>query len=157
MEDVIGAIVGQKLEHSMDWHEREVGDTVVLEARKLNAGDRLRDVDLTLRQGEVLGLAGLMGSGRTELARALFGIDHVDSGEVLLNGRRPLDQQPGAAIDAGIALIPEDRRVQGLVLDHSVRDNIVLPLLSRISHAGFVDDGAGDRRDRRSRSAGSRS
>jgi ribose transport system ATP-binding protein len=143
MVDVIGAIVGQKLEHSMDWLERKVGDEVVLEARKLNAGDRLRDVDLMLRRGEVLGLAGLMGSGRTELAQALFGIDHVDSGELLLNGEKGPLGDPGAAIDAGIALIPEDRRVQGLILDHSVRDNIVLPLLSRISRAGFVDDGAG--------------
>lgn len=145
MEDIIGAIVGQKLEHSMDWHAREVSDTVVLETRKLNAGDRLRDVDLTLHKGEVLGLAGLMGSGRTELARALFGIDRVDSGDVLLNGEKSSISKPKAAIEAGIALIPEDRRVQGLVLDHSVRDNIVLPLLTRISRRGFVDDGKADR------------
>jgi ribose transport system ATP-binding protein len=144
MADVIGEIVGRKMEHAMEWQERDVGDEIVLEARKLSAGDRLRDVDLYLRRGEVLGLAGLMGSGRTELARALFGIDHVDSGEVLLNGKeQPLDS-PGSAIDAGIALIPEDRRVQGLVLDHSVRENVVLPLLERISRAGFVDDAKGD-------------
>jgi len=144
MADVIGAIVGRTMEHAMEWQEREVGDEVVLEARKLNAGDRLRDVDIYLRRGEVLGLAGLMGSGRTELARALFGIDHVDSGDVLLNGKKRSIKSPGAAIDAGIALIPEDRRVQGLVLDHAIRDNIVLPLLERISRAGFVDDGKGD-------------
>lgn len=144
MADVISAIVGRKLEGAMEWHEREVGNEVVLEARKLNAGDRLNDVDLYLRKGEVLGLAGLMGSGRTELARVLFGIDRVDSGDVLLNGKAAPTGNPGAAIDAGIALIPEDRRVQGLVLDHSVRDNIVLPLLDRISRAGFVDDGKGN-------------
>ncbi len=144
MVDVIGAIVGRTMEHAMEWEEREVGDEIVLEARKLNVGDRLRDVDLYLRRGEVLGLAGLMGSGRTELARALFGIDHVDSGDVLLNGKERSLKSPGSAIDAGIALIPEDRRVQGLVLDHGVRDNIVLPLLDRISRAGFVDDGKGD-------------
>jgi len=146
MEDIIGAIVGQQLEHSMDWHARVVGDTIVLEARKLTSGDRLKDVDFCLHQGEVLGLAGLMGSGRTELARALFGIDHVDSGQVLLNGAPVSISGPKAAIDAGIALIPEDRRVQGLILEHSVRDNIVLPMLSRISRVGFVDDGMGDRK-----------
>jgi ribose transport system ATP-binding protein len=146
MEDIIGAIVGQQLEHSMDWHAREVGDTIVLEARRLTAGDRLKDVDFCLHQGEVLGLAGLMGSGRTELARALFGIDHVDSGQVLLKGEPVSISGPKAAIDAGIALIPEDRRVQGLILEHSVRDNIVLPMLSRISRVGFVDDGMGDRK-----------
>jgi len=111
----------------------------------LTAGDRLRDVDVTLRRGEVLGLAGLMGSGRTELVRALFGIDHVDAGQILIDGARTSISGPGAAIDAGIALIPEDRRAQGLILDHSVRDNIVLPLLGRISRAGFVDDREGDR------------
>ena len=146
MEDVIGAIVGQQLEHSMDWHARKVGDEIVLEARRLTSGDRLRNVDFCLRRGEVLGLAGLMGSGRTELARALFGIDHVDSGEVLLKGAPVSISGPKAAIDAGIALIPEDRRVQGLILEHSVRDNIVLPMLGRISQAGFVDDGKGDRK-----------
>lgn len=145
MGEVIAAIVGQRLEHSMDWHEREFSDTIVLEARKLNARGRLRDVDLCLRRGEVLGLAGLMGSGRTELARALFGIDQVDTGELLLNGRAVSLAGPWAAIAAGIALIPEDRRVQGLILEHSVRDNIVLPLLGRISRVGFVDDRRGDR------------
>ena len=146
MEDIIGAIVGQKLEHSMDWHARDVSDEVVLEARKLNAGGRLRDIDLVLRKGEVLGLAGLMGSGRTELARALFGIDRVDSGEVLMRGKEIAISSPQAAIAAGIALIPEDRRVQGLILDHSVHDNLILPLLNRISRFDFVDDGEGDRR-----------
>jgi ribose transport system ATP-binding protein len=146
MADVINAIVGQKLEHAMDYRAREVGDEIVLEARHLNAGDHLRDVDLRLRRGEVLGLAGLMGSGRTELARALFGIDPVDSGELLLNGKPAPLGDPGAAMAAGIALIPEDRRVQGLILDHSVRDNITLPMLDRISRAGFVDDEEGARR-----------
>ena len=144
MADVIAEIVGRKMEHAMEWQEREVGEEVVLEARKLNAGENLRDVDLYLRRGEVLGLAGLMGSGRTELARALFGIDRVDSGDVLLNGKEQSLKNPGSAIDAGIALIPEDRRVQGLVLDHGVRENIMLPLLERISRAGFVDDAKGD-------------
>ena len=146
MADVIRAIIGQQLEHSMDWQPRDVADTVVLEIRGLTAGDRVRDVDLRVRAGEVVGLAGLMGSGRTELTRALFGIDRVDAGEVLVAGTPVRTHDPRAAIRAGIALIPEDRRIQGLVLDHSVRDNIVLPALGRISHAGFVDDGEGDRR-----------
>jgi ribose transport system ATP-binding protein len=100
----------------------------------------LHDVNLRLRRGEVLGLAGLMGSGRTELARALFGIDRADSGELLLNGKPAPLGDPSAAIDAGVALIPEDRRVQGLVLDHSVYDNVTLPMLGRLTRAGIVDD-----------------
>jgi ribose transport system ATP-binding protein len=150
MAEIIRAIVGQQLEHSMDWEERTVGDEVVLEARGITAGDRLQDVDLQLRKGEVLGLAGLMGSGRTELARALFGIDPIDGGEILLDGRPIGIRGPRVAIDGGLALIPEDRRVQGLVLGHTVRENILLPLLGRLSRAGFVDDGEGDRRARES-------
>jgi ribose transport system ATP-binding protein len=146
MTEVIGAIVGQQLEHSMDYLERDIRDEVVLEVKGLNAGGRLHDVNLRLRRGEVLGLAGLMGSGRTELARALFGIDRADSGELLLNGRPAPRGDPSAAIDAGIVLIPEDRRVQGLVLDHSVHDNITLPMLSRLSRAGIVNEGQAARK-----------
>jgi ribose transport system ATP-binding protein len=100
--------------------------------RGLTAGDRVRDVSFTLRRGEILGLAGLMGSGRTELARALFGIDRADSGDVLVGGERVSLASPKQAIAAGLALVPEDRREQGLVLDHSVRENLLLPLLDEV-------------------------
>jgi ribose transport system ATP-binding protein len=93
-----------------------------------------------------VGLAGLMGSGRTELARALFGIDHLDAGRLLLDGESITIANPRDAIALGVALIPEDRRVQGLILEHSVRENFLLPLLGRLSRAGFVDDAEGDRR-----------
>jgi ribose transport system ATP-binding protein len=86
-----------------------------------------------------------MGSGRTELARALFGIDSLDSGELLIEGERVRIDNPRDAIDLGLALIPEDRRAQGLVLDHAVRENFLLPLIGRLSHGGFIDDAEGDR------------
>ncbi len=86
-----------------------------------------------------------MGSGRSELVRAIFGIDPVDSGEILVRGRPLALSGPQDAIAAGIALIPEDRREQGLVLDHTVRENILLPLLGRLSRGGFVDDAEGNR------------
>ena len=143
--EVIDSIVGRKLEHEMEYHERDVGTAVLLEARGLTAG-KLRGIDFTLHEGQVLGLAGLMGSGRTELARALFGIDPIESGELLLGGEPIRVANPREAIDHGIALIPEDRRAQGLILDHAVRENFLLPLLSRLSRAGFVDDAEGDRR-----------
>jgi ribose transport system ATP-binding protein len=148
MGEVIDHIVGRKIEQAMEGKSRDdvpPDAGVLLEVRGLASGTKLTAIDLQLRQGEVLGLAGLMGSGRSELARAIFGIDGVDTGEVVVRGRPIAIGSPRDAIDAGIALIPEDRRVQGLVLDHSVKQNFLLPLLRRLSRAGFVDDGQGDR------------
>ncbi|HEY8869316.1 MAG TPA: sugar ABC transporter ATP-binding protein [Candidatus Limnocylindrales bacterium] len=142
---VIDEIVGRKLEHTLEYQERQVGDDVLLEARGLTTAGKLRGVDFQLRRGEILGLAGLMGSGRTELARALFGIDPLESGELLLEGKPIQVANPRDAIAEGVALIPEDRRVQGLILEHAVRENLLLPLLGRLSRAGFVDDAEGDR------------
>jgi ribose transport system ATP-binding protein len=143
---VIDQIVGRKVEQAMEWKEREVanGGDMLLEVRGLVTA-KLRGVDVELREGEILGLAGLMGSGRTELSRALFGIDPIESGEIVLGGRRLSIRGPEDAIAAGFALIPEDRRAQGLILDHTVRENLLLPALDRVSRRGFVDDGAGTR------------
>ena len=143
--EVIDEIIGRKLEHALEYQERQVGDEVLLEARGLSTATKLRGVDFTLRRGEVLGLAGLMGSGRTELARALFGIDPLVAGELILHGKPIKIANPRDAMANGVALIPEDRRAQGLILDHAVRENFLLPLLSRLSRAGFVDDAEGDR------------
>jgi ribose transport system ATP-binding protein len=143
---IIDTIVGRKLEHTMDYVDRGAHGEVLLEIRGLETEDKLRGVDLTLHAGEVVGLAGLMGSGRSEVARALFGIDALTAGEVRLSGELIRVGNPRQAIDLGIGLIPEDRRAQGLVLDHAVRENFLLPQLDRISRLGFVDDAEGDRR-----------
>ena len=147
MPQVIDHIVGRKVEQTMAWREREVQEErdILLEIRGLNSADTLSGIDLQVREGEIVGLAGLMGSGRSELARAIFGIDPIDSGEMLIRGRPVAINGPDDAILAGIALIPEDRRAQGLTLDHTVRENFLLPLLGRVSHAGFVDDREGTR------------
>jgi ribose transport system ATP-binding protein len=144
---VINAIVGRDDERGFEWRPREIpaDAEVLLDVRGLKAGPRLRGVDLVLRRGEVVGLAGLMGSGRSELARAIFGIDRVDSGEIVLRGSPVAFHRPQDAIDAAIALIPEDRHEQGLVMDHSVRANALLPLLGRLRHWGLIDDGKGKR------------
>jgi ribose transport system ATP-binding protein len=115
----------------------------LLEARHLQAGTRVNDISFTLHEGEILGLAGLMGSGRTELARVLFGIDSISSGEVLVRGQQVSLNNPRDASDHGIALVPEDRRLQGLILDHSVRENLLLPLLGQLQRGPFVSDRAG--------------
>ena len=143
-EQIVEGIVGQQIE-GMAYQERSSSAEreVLLEARGLTAGSRVQNVSFTLHRGEIIGLAGLMGSGRTELARCLFGIDRLDSGEVRVRGERVDLSDPRQAIKAGLALIPEDRRAQGLVLDHSVRDNLLLPLLKKIERGLLLDDGAG--------------
>jgi ribose transport system ATP-binding protein len=142
---IVEGIVGHKIEGELAYQERLMPEEPepLLEARNLHAGRRLRDVSFRLHAGEILGLAGLMGSGRTELARCLFGVDRLDSGEILVRGR-PVDvSNPREATAAGIALVPEDRREQGLVLEHSVIDNLLLPLLSRIQRGALLSDREG--------------
>ncbi|MGF6835906.1 ribose transport system ATP-binding protein [Paenarthrobacter sp. TE4293] len=145
-EQIVEGIVGKKIEGQLTYQARSHtahDEAPLLEVRGLNAGHRVRDVSFALQPGEILGLAGLMGSGRTELARALFGIDRVDSGDVLLRGRKVSLATPQQAINAGIALIPEDRRAQGLVLEHSVQDNLLLPLLGQIQRGPLLDSAKG--------------
>ncbi|WP_026536908.1 sugar ABC transporter ATP-binding protein [Arthrobacter sp. 9MFCol3.1] len=145
-EQIVEGIVGKKIEGQLTYQQREhdpASASPVLEARNLTCGKRVRDVSFTLHAGEILGLAGLMGSGRTELARVLFGIDSLESGEILIRGKKAVVTSPRRAIAAGLALIPEDRRDQGLVLDHSVRDNLLLPLLDNIKRGPLLDAGAG--------------
>jgi ribose transport system ATP-binding protein len=147
MERVIDDIVGKTMEAAFAWQERRVERTgaPLLEVRDLSAGDRVHNISFSLYPGEILGIAGLMGSGRTELARAIFGIDRIDAGDVLIRGERVPIGVPDDAIAAGISLIPEDRRSQGLVLDHTVKDNLLLPMLPRLQQFGLVDDARGAR------------
>lgn len=98
----------------------------------------LNDVSLTVRAGEIVGLAGLVGSGRTELARAVFGADSFSSGEILIDGTPVKIRGPQDAIQHGIGLVPEDRKQQALVLQLAVRENISLATLGSISSAGFI-------------------
>jgi ribose transport system ATP-binding protein len=109
-------------------------------------------VDLEVRGGEILGLAGLVGAGRTELARAIFGIDPVHGGRVEMNDKPVASGSVPAAIAAGICLVPEDRKGEGLFLDFSLSENVVMPNLSAIATAGFVDRRAEMRIADRSRS-----
>jgi galactofuranose transport system ATP-binding protein len=115
------------------------GETPLLAARDLARGTRLRGVSLTVRRGEVVGLAGLLGSGRTETARALFGADPAESGTIAVEGRPVAPRAPRDAIRAGIALVPEDRKQEGIVPDMSVRENVTLAALPTLTRLGIVD------------------
>ena len=111
----------------------------LLRVEGLSRAEELRDVGFALHEGEVVGFAGLLGSGRTAVARALFGLDPVDAGRLFVRGRQLSIGSPRDAIRAGIGLVTEDRKRQGLVLSLSVRENISLPLLESLSRFGGVD------------------
>jgi ABC-type sugar transport system ATPase subunit len=102
----------------------------------------LEDVTFSLRPGEIVGLAGLVGSGRTEIARAIFGADEYDCGEILVDGKPIRIRSPREAIRLGIGLVPEDRKLQALVLSLAIRENLALSLLDRLSRFGIVRLGA---------------
>jgi ribose transport system ATP-binding protein len=105
----------------------------------LNCGSRLKDVSFELREGEVLGLAGLMGSGRTEVVESLFGLNKGASGQVTINGQPYEIKGVRHAIDSGLALIPEDRRREGLVLMHSVEENLIVPIFDKLKRGLLLE------------------
>lgn len=137
---VIQHIVGSEVDKAFEWKERSysMNATPVLEVKRLSSGTKVKDVSFKIFPGEILGVAGLMGSGRSEMVRSIFGIDPQDSGEILVNGKKRSIKSADDAIKAGIALIPEDRRIQGLVLEHSVKENLILPILSKLKKAGLL-------------------
>ena len=110
----------------------------LLRVEGVSRGARLRDVSFTLHRGEILGIAGLLGAGRTELARVIAGADVPDSGRIVLDGRPLRLRTPSDAIRAGIGLVPEDRKGHGLVLKRSVAANLALPQLPRLARSGVV-------------------
>ncbi len=111
--------------------EAPIGE-VLLEVRHLSRPGAFQDVSFKIRAGEIIGMAGLVGAGRTEIARVLFGIDQASGGEMLLDGRPLHLSSPSAALRAGIAYVPEDRHRDGLILDFSIADNVTLPILPRL-------------------------
>ena len=110
---------------------------VLLEARGLT-GNSVENISFTLRRGEILGFAGLVGSGRTETMELLCGARRMTSGEVLLRGRPASIHSPAQAIDQGIALIPENRKEQGVILHNTVQFNTSLSAIARVARAGFI-------------------
>ena len=112
---------------------------LALEVTGLRSGVRVQDASLSIGRGEVLGLAGLLGSGRTELARCVFGADPADAGQVRFNGEAVVLSSPADAIARGVAYLSEDRKVEGIVPDLSVRENLTMVLLPRLARGGVVN------------------
>ncbi len=109
-----------------------------LRVENLTRKGLLDDVSLTVKRGEIVGVTGLMGAGKTELGRAIAGVDPIDDGKIYVQGERSKHANPNGAIKNGVAYLTEDRKSLGLVLDHSIRDNYALPSLNRLSAAGLV-------------------
>jgi monosaccharide-transporting ATPase len=119
--------------------DHEVAGEAVLRAAHLSSRRRLEDISLDVRPGEVVGLGGLLGAGRSETARAIVGALHTDGGRVEINGEPVRRNSTAAAIRAGAVMLPEDRKSDGIIPNLSVRENIVLAALPRISRAGLVN------------------
>jgi rhamnose transport system ATP-binding protein len=135
-DDLVRAMVGRDVRAAE--HERHEPGRTVLEVDRLTREGVFVDISFDLRAGEVVALAGLVGAGRSEVARAIFGIDRYDAGSVRLLGRQLRGGSPTAAMRAGIGFVPEDRRQQGLVMDLSTEQNIALASLGRLSRGGLL-------------------
>lgn len=142
-DDIVKMMVGRVIYGEQKERSLVPDDApVVLEARNIVSGKTLKNVSFKLRKGEILGFAGLMGAGRTELARAVYGADPFDSGEIFVNGKKTEIKTPEAAVKHGICYLSEDRKQFGLMLGKSVTENTVLASLDDYIRFGWINDAA---------------
>ena len=146
MDTIIGMMVGRQLDTSEHVFPDTTANDIALEVRGLKRGAAIKDVSFTLRKGEILGLAGLMGAGRTEVARAIFGADRIDAGQIKVRGVLVKIQTPTDAVAHGIGYLSEDRKHFGLATGLNVETNIVMPSLRSFVGAGFMLDQAAIRK-----------
>ncbi|MFK3669961.1 sugar ABC transporter ATP-binding protein [Leifsonia aquatica] len=140
-DEIVRRMVGRDVTELFPKQETTIGEPL-LEVDGLTSAGVFADVRFTVRSGEIVALAGLVGAGRSEIARAVFGVDGYDSGTVRLAGRAIPKRRPTAAMAAGLALVPEDRRKQGLVLEESVARNSTLAIRTRLSKLGLIRNSA---------------
>ena len=137
-ENITRMMIGRELSEQYPKKDRELGSTL-LEVRHLSQKGVLKDISFTLRTGEILGFSGLVGSGRTELARAIMGIDKIDEGEILLENKVIQHKSAIKSKKDGIVMIPEERKTQGLVIGMNIEDNIILPYLYKLCSNGILN------------------
>jgi ribose transport system ATP-binding protein len=135
---IVEAMVGRSMEQMFPPLPRPSDETVLEVDGLTSAAGRFRDVSFTVRKGEIFGIAGLVGAGRTELVRAIAGADPIQSGKVTLNGKDVTAASPGQAIRNGIVLVPEDRKLQGVILDHTISENIGYSNFESVSRSGWI-------------------
>ncbi len=140
-DDLINMMVGRRIDTLFPKLEATLGEPV-LEVKNLTRAPTTHDVSLTVRSGEIVGLAGLVGSGRSELAQVIFGITPASSGEIRLNGQPVTIASAGQAKALGIAYVPEDRGTQGLVRPMTLTENVSMAVLARVAKGPFIDRGA---------------
>ena len=140
VDTLVAGMVGKSLVTEYASVHQSAGGPVRLEVRSLSRAPAVQDVSFSIRSGEILGLAGLIGSGRTEIARCIFGADRPESGEVLIDGEVVAVKSPKSAISRGIFMVPESRKEQGLVLGASIADNLTLASLSQLERGGVISN-----------------
>lgn len=141
LESLIECMLGgKKNEQAMVWKEREtpVGEKVMLQVENLSVGKSVKEVSFQVKAGEVVGLAGLMGSGRTEVMECIFGIRKKTGGRIFLDGREVNFKNVRQAVNGRVALVPEDRRREGLVLMHSLRENMIVTDFNGVKSSGLI-------------------
>jgi rhamnose transport system ATP-binding protein len=143
-DDMIRRMVGRELGTLFPKQDAQIGEPV-LSVHRLTREGVFFDISLEVRAGEIVALAGLVGAGRSEVARAIFGIDRADAGHVEISGARLPGGRPLAAMRAGIAFVPEDRRMQGLVMDLSIARNATLTRMRALTRLGLIRAGAENR------------
>lgn len=144
MDDIVTLMVGRKIEKS-DSAESSVSDEVLLRVENLTKKRQFQDVSFELKKGEILGFAGFVGAGRTEVLSAIFGANHPDSGEVYIKGKKVKIKSPADAIKNHISMIPENRRDDGLIATMSVKQNAQMVVLDKIKKGILLDDRKADR------------
>lgn len=138
-DEVVKKMVGRELTDRFPARDSKIGETV-LEVKGISKAGVFQDVSFSVRSGEIVGFSGLMGAGRTEIMRAIFGLDKMDIGEIWLNGERVVIKKPEQAVRLGIGFITEDRKDEGLILDFSIKENMVLPTLYSFAHKGIINE-----------------
>lgn len=140
MDDIVSLMVGREIDKS-DWGRSFATDTELLSVKGLCNGKKFQNISFSLHRGEIVGLAGFVGAGRTEVLMSVFGADKLDSGEIFIKGEKVSIRKPGDAIRHRISLIPENRRDDGLVTSMSIKENAQLTVLDQISDKGFLNKG----------------
>ncbi|MEK5337619.1 sugar ABC transporter ATP-binding protein [Bacillus sp. FSL M8-0166] len=136
--EVVKKMVGRELTDRYPERTPSTGD-IVLEVKQASRKGQFQDINFSVKAGEIVGVAGLMGAGRTEMMRSLFGLDPLDQGEIWVHGKKAVIKKPSDAVKLGIGFITEDRKDEGLMLDASIRENIGLPNLKSFSPKGLID------------------
>ena len=137
ISQIVSDMVGRNIEHLFP-HSHVAGNETVLAVQDVSTSTKLKNISFEMKKGEVLGVFGLMGAGRTELAKAIFGVDKIQSGKITVHGKELKYGSTASAVQAGMGLVTEDRKAEGILHEMSVVQNMTLPTVKEFSKAGFV-------------------